>query len=120
MTQPHRSGKPKAEPGAHMVRLWVAREAYPHVIELDVESGPADGELGLEYLGDGGAQLAVDAGADAADGHELAVRRRLFAGRERHGHRPVDRHHDILHRRPQRSTWGMFRFIRKDTEPSRR
>jgi len=66
-----------------------------HIIEFDVESGPADRELGLEDLSHGRAQLPVDAGADPADGDELTVRRRFFARRERHGHRAVYRHHDV-------------------------
>ena len=90
--------------GSEQTQLNSSAEAhdcasYLHIIEFDVESGPADRELGLEDLSHGRAQLPVDAGADPADGDELTVRRRFFARRERHGHRAVYRHHDVLQRR---------------------
>ena len=67
-----------------------------HIVELDVEPAAADGELGVEDLGEGCAELPVDAGAEAADGHDLAVRRGLLAPGERRRHRPVDRHQHVL------------------------
>lgn len=70
--------------------------AYLDIVELDVESAGADGELGLEDVGESGAELAVDAGAEAPEGHDLPVRRGLLAPRERRRHRPVDRHRHVL------------------------
>lgn len=66
-----------------------------HVIEFDVESAAADRELGLQDLGECGAELPVHAGAEPADGHDLAVSRGLLAPSERRRHAPVYRNHDV-------------------------
>uniref|UniRef100_A0A0A9DQH3 Uncharacterized protein n=1 Tax=Arundo donax TaxID=35708 RepID=A0A0A9DQH3_ARUDO len=46
---------------------------YLYIIELDVESGPADRELSPQELGKSSAQLSVYTTADPAGGHEHTI-----------------------------------------------